>query len=164
MTTIVNFSNELHIRLFIAELLRDNIKDDDFMEQAEKMFSFIIKNASLPPQPKVSMSDQDFFSNLYQMMSKLHLGTNKTGEEVSEIERKYQDYKRKSVSDPKTNGRKGIIVGFSTDFNSLIALCDDNCPKGLKKGENDFVDWPESKTGNGFFYISVEEVKRQLDS
>lgn len=164
MTTITDFSNELHIRLYVADLLRNNIKDTDFTDQAERMVNFILKNSSLPPQPKATMSNQEFFSNFYSIMSGLSTMPNKTDKKVSELEIKYLKYRQKLVYDPKSPDRLGAVVGYSTDFNSIIALCIEGSPKGVCKGDNDFVDWPEDKTDNGFFYISIEEVEKQLGS
>lgn len=59
MTTITDFTNELHIRLYVAELLKENVKDKDFDEQAEKMLAFITKKANLPERPRVPDASLD---------------------------------------------------------------------------------------------------------
>lgn len=165
MIMIQDFSNQLHVRLYVADLLKDNIKDPDFTEQAERMTGFILNNSSLPLQPEPNMSQQEMFANAINMAVNKFGGIDNLGKkkEMPMVERKYLDYKHKLVNDPKSPDRIGVIVGYSTDFNSIIALCTNDSPKGVCKGDNDFVDWPEDKTGNGFFYISIEEVERQIN-
>ena len=54
-----------------------------------------------------------------------------------------------------------MIVGYSNDFNSLVAVCDEGSKKGVDKGSTDFVDVNERYVTNGFFYISVEDADKQ---
>ena len=79
--------------------------------------------------------------------------------ENSDLENLYLCHKLKKVSDPCN--RHGIIVGYSNEFNSLIAMCDKDSIKGFNKGENDFVDLPKDQSQNGFFYLSKDEVEKQ---
>lgn len=160
MTTITDFTNELHIRLYVADLLRDNIKDDNFVEQADKMFAFIVKNASLPPQPKVHETSADILSNWNKILAGI-TGLDKE-EKMSEIEKKFHLFKAKSVRDPKSD-KAGIIVGFSKEFNSLIVSCDPG-QKGMEPCETDSIAIDKGLIMDGVFYISIEEVERQLGS
>lgn len=160
MTTITDFSNELHVRLYVAELLKDNIKDADFTEQAERMLCFATKNTNLPAQPKIPESSKDMFSNWLGLLSGINGIPPK--QEISEIENNFHKYKSKNVSDLKS-GKTGIIVGYSKDFDSLIALC--NPPhKGISPGDDDFLMIDKNLITQGIFYISVKEVKKQIDN
>lgn len=158
MTTITDFSNELHIRLYVADLLSNKVKDKDFDEQAEKMMTFIMKHASLPPQPKVHETSADILSNWNKILAGI-TGLDKE-EKMSEIEKKFHIFKAKSVRDPKSD-KTGIIVGFSKEFNSLIVSCDPG-QKGMEPCGTDSIAIDKGLIMNGVFYISIEEVEKQF--
>ncbi len=157
MTTITDFTNELHIRLYVAELLKDYVKDESFNDMAERMFTFITAGSNLPVQPKGNMSMNDIMSNFVKVMAGTYNGNHL--KEKSDLEELYLKYRLRSVYD--SHDRTGLIVGYSEYFNSLIAVCDKESIKGFDKGENDFVDIPSGSGGNGFFYIPKEEVQKQ---
>ena len=159
MTTITDFTNELHIRLYVAELLKDYVKDESFNDMAERMFIFITAGSNLPVQPKGNMSMNDIMSNFVKVMAGTYNGNHL--KEKSDLEELYLKYRLRSVYD--SHDRTGLIVGYSEDFNSLIAVCDKESIKGFDKGENDFVDIPSGSGGNGFFYIPKEEVQKQCE-
>ena len=69
--------------------------------------------------------------------------------------------KMRYVFDPRNRDIHGVVVGYSNDFNSLVAVCDEGSKKGMDKGSTDFVDVNERYVTNGFFYISVEEADKQ---
>lgn len=72
---------------------------------------------------------------------------------------KTSDYKQEI--DPRNRDIHGVVVGYSNDFNSLVAVCDEGSKKGVDKGSTDFVDVNERYVTNGFFYISVEDADKQ---
>ena len=166
MTTITDFTNELHIRLYVAELLKDYVKDESFNDMAERMFTFITAGSNLPVQPKGNMSMNDIMSNFVKVMAGTYNGNHL--KEKSDLEELYLKYRLRSVYD--SHDRTGLIVGYSEDFNSLMELREltevgilrlaikKQQPQGL---ENDFVDIPSGSGGNGFFYIPKEEVQKQ---
>ncbi len=162
MTTITDFSNELHVRLYVAELLKNNVKDKDFEDQAERMVSFIVRKSKLPVQPRIPESSGDMFSNWYKILAGISGCPSNNQTYMTEIERSFYKYKSREVRDPKSD-KTGIIVGFSKDFDSLIASCDPG-HKGIEPCDNDSIMIDRNLIMQGVFYISVEEVKKQIES
>lgn len=162
MTTITDFTNELHIRLYVAELLKDYVKDESFNDMAERVFSFIVKGSNLQLQPVKDNTMQELMCNLITTLN----GGCKINDikEKSHLEKLYDKYKNKTAIDPVNNARKGIIVGYSNEFNSLIVSSSHPSPKGVDKGEYDFVDNTIGYIhNNGYFYITEEEIKKQYE-
>lgn len=79
----------------------------------------------------------------------------------SSLELAYDRCKMRYVFDPRNRDIHGVVVGYSNDFNSLVAVCDEGSKKGVDKGSTDFVDVNERYVTNGFFYISVEDADKQ---
>lgn len=157
MNTINDFTNKLHIKLYVADLLKDYAKDDSFNDMSERMISFIMKDMNLPNLPNKETSMQDIMGFWLKIISGTYQP--KQTKDSCELENLYMDHKLKKVCD--TCNRHGIIVGYSNEFNSLIAMCDKDSIKGFNIGENDFVDLPKDQRPNGFFYVSKDEIEKQ---
>lgn len=59
MVTLNDVNNELHVRLYILEVLKDYIRDDDFDELLDKALDFVMEGVSMPKAPAkdTTMSD-----------------------------------------------------------------------------------------------------------
>ena len=77
----------------------------------------------------------------------------------SPLELAYDRCRMRYVFDPRNRDIHGVVVGYSNDFNSLVAVCDEGSKRGIDKGSTDFVDVNERYVTNGFFYISVEDAE-----
>ena len=59
MITLNDVNNELHVRLYILEVLKDYIRDDDFDGLVDKALDFVMEGVSMPKAPTkdTTMSD-----------------------------------------------------------------------------------------------------------
>lgn len=145
MVTLNDVNNELHVRLYILEVLKDYIRDDDFDELLDKA-----------PAKDTTMSD--ISKSVLALVAGAGLDERLS---KSSLELAYDRYKMRYVFDPRNRDIHGVVVGYSNDFNSLVAVCDEGSKKGVDKGSTDFVDVNERYVTNGFFYISVEDADKQ---
>ena len=165
MTTIIDFTNQLHIRLHVAEVLKEYVDKEDFCEIAERMFQFIIKGSNLPLQPVKDNTMQELMGNWVQIINGSYFNNNlRKEEDKSNLEKLYDEYRNRPAHDPTNKMKQGIIVGYSNEFNSLIAQMSPSSPKGIKIGDSDFVNNTLGYAqDNGYFYITEEEIKKQYE-
>lgn len=59
MITLNDVNNELHVRLYVLEMFKDYVRDDDFDELLDKALDFVMEGASMPKVPvrDTTMSD-----------------------------------------------------------------------------------------------------------
>lgn len=59
MITLSDVNNELHVRLYVLEMFKDYVRDDDFDELLDKALDFVMEGASMPKAPAkdTTMSD-----------------------------------------------------------------------------------------------------------
>lgn len=59
MVTLNDVNNELHVRLYVLEMFKDYVRDDDFDELLDKALDFVMEGASMPKAPAkdTTMSD-----------------------------------------------------------------------------------------------------------
>lgn len=59
MITLNDVNNELHVRLYVLEMFKDYVRDDDFDELLDKALDFVMEGASMPKAPAkdTTMSD-----------------------------------------------------------------------------------------------------------
>lgn len=59
MITLNDVNNELHVRLYILEIFKDYVRDDDFDEILDKALDFVMEGVSMPkvPAKDTTMSD-----------------------------------------------------------------------------------------------------------
>lgn len=59
MITLSDVNNELHVRLYILEVFKDYVRDDDFDELLDKALDFVMEGVSMPKVPvkDTTMSD-----------------------------------------------------------------------------------------------------------
>lgn len=72
--------------------------------------------------------------------------------------------KEKIVKDIKYEGRIGTICGYSDNLCCLIAACIKENAMGTDIiSDDDHIDAEYQKNKFGYFYIAVEETKKQHD-
>lgn len=59
MITLNDVNNELHVRLYVLEIFKDYVRDDDFDELLDKALDFVMEGVSMPKVPvkDTTMSD-----------------------------------------------------------------------------------------------------------
>lgn len=59
MITLNDVNNELHVRLYILEVFKDYVRDDDFDEILDRALDFVMEGVSMPkvPAKDTTMSD-----------------------------------------------------------------------------------------------------------
>ena len=158
MITLNDVNNELHVRLYILEVLKDYIRDDDFDGLVDKALDFVVEGVSMPKAPTKDTTMSDISKSVLALVAGAGLDERLS---KSSLELAYDRCKMRYVFDPRNRDIHGVIVGYSNDFNSLVAVCDEGSKKGVDKGSTDFVDVNERYVTNGFFYISVEDADKQ---
>lgn len=158
MITLNDVNNELHVRLYILEVLKDYIRDDDFDGLVDKALDFVMEGVSMPKAPTKDTTMSDISKSVLALVAGAGLDERLS---KSSLELAYDRCKMRYVFDPRNRDIHGVIVGYSNDFNSLVAVCDEGSKKGVDKGSTDFVDVNERYVTNGFFYISVEDADKQ---
>lgn len=158
MITLNDVNNELHVWLYILEVLKDYIRDDDFDGLVDKALDFVMEGVSMPKAPTKDTTMSDISKSVLALVAGAGLDERLS---KSSLELAYDRCKMRYVFDPRNRDIHGVIVGYSNDFNSLVAVCDEGSKKGVDKGSTDFVDVNERYVTNGFFYISVEDADKQ---
>ena len=158
MVALNDVNNELHVRLYILEVFKDYVRDDDFDELLDKALDFVMEGVSMPKAPAKDTTMSDISKSVLALVAGAGLDERLS---KSSLELAYDRYKMRYVFDPRNRDIHGVVVGYSNDFNSLVAVCDEGSKKGVDKGSTDFVDVNERYVTNGFFYISVEDADKQ---
>ena len=59
MITLSDVNDELHVRLYILEVFKDYVRDDDFDELLDRALDFVMEGVSMPKVPvkDTTMSD-----------------------------------------------------------------------------------------------------------
>lgn len=59
MIALNDVNNELHVRLYILEMFKDYVRDDDFDEIIDKALDFVMEGVCMPkvPAKDTTMSD-----------------------------------------------------------------------------------------------------------
>ena len=159
---VSDFSNELNIRIYVSEILKDCIKDDKFEEYANRMLQFIIKDIDIAKKPNEPFD----YSKAANMIMTSIVGQNTNAFENSKVKNAYLRFKNKRVAKLSDPGYFGNIVGYNESSNALLCLCDNGSIKGFKSlDKNDII--PEILTLNSpgdnyYFYISIDDVENQI--
>lgn len=159
---VSDFSNELNIRIYVSEILKDYIKDDKFKEYANRMLQFIIKDINIAKKPNEPFD----YSKAANMIMTSIVSKNTNVFENSKVKDAYLKFKNKRVAKLSDPGCFGNIVGYNEPVNGLICLCDNDSIKGFKSlNESDII--PEiltlnSSGDNYYFYISIDDVENQI--
>lgn len=142
----------------VLELLKDYARDDDFDDLLDKALDFVMEGISMPKTPEKDTAMGDISRSIMALMASIGLDGKMN---KSPLELAYDRCRMSYVFDPRDRDMHGVVVGYSNESNSLVAVCDEGSKRGVNKRPTDFVDVDERFVTNGFFYISAEEVGKQ---
>lgn len=146
-------TSELHIRLHIAEMLKDKIEQDNYNELCEKALKFVMNGIDLPKVKKNPVEEAA------EMLSKL---ATSGLDEIEKTKLPKKDTKENELESIAKNwngygftheGHLCYICGYSTEFNCLIAGTYDDCEYADVLGNTDVFD----KKYNHYFYIPLDD-------
>lgn len=154
-------NSELHIRLHIAELLKEKVEQDNFDELCNKMLRFVMNGIELPKVKKNPMEEATemlsktfVFSNpLQEALKELGKGDLPKSKE-DELKELYEKHKHKLIS---VKNHECSICGYSTEFDCLIAGTDEICDDSVKCGNTDIIRMYYYH----YFYVSKDAVETQ---
>lgn len=69
MVTLNDVNNELHVRLYILEVLKDYIRDDDFDGLVDKALDFVMEGVSMPKAPTKDTTMSDISKSVLALVS-----------------------------------------------------------------------------------------------
>lgn len=153
-------NSELHIRLHIAELLKEKVEQDNFDELCNKMLRFVMNGIELPKVKKNPMEEAT------EMLSKTFVFPNSLQEALKELEKgvlpKSKTDELKELCEKHIHeiiivkNHKCFICGYSKEFDCIIAGTNDDCDDDVKIGENDVIIQPYKH----YFYVGKDIVGR----
>ena len=110
MITLNDVNNELHVRLYILEVLKDYIRDDDFDELLDKALDFVMEGVSMP---KVPVKDTTM-SDISRSIIALTTGIGFDGKiNKSPLELAYDRCRMRYVFDPRNRDIHGVVQNAS---------------------------------------------------
>ena len=152
-------NSELHIRLHIAEMLKDKVEQSDFEELCNKVLRFVMDGIELPKVKKTPAEEAaDMFTKTFLFSNPLQDALKELGkgdlpkpneDELKDIATKY---KGKGVVYKVYCFR---ICGYSPEFNCLIAGTNDECDDSIKIGDTDVIIQP----CDHYFYVGRDVIK-----
>lgn len=74
MITLSDVNNELHVRLYILEVLKDYIRDDDFDGLVDKALDFVMEGVSMPKAPAKDTTMSDISKSVLALATGIGLG------------------------------------------------------------------------------------------
>lgn len=74
MVTLNDVNNELHVRLYVLEVLKDYARDDDFDELLDKALDFVMEGASMPKVPVKDTTMSDISRSVIALATGIGLG------------------------------------------------------------------------------------------
>lgn len=77
MITLNDVNNELHVRLYILEVLKDYIRDDDFDGLVDKALDFVMEGVSMPKAPTKDTTMSDISKSVLALVAVCDEGSKK---------------------------------------------------------------------------------------
>ena len=136
-------TSELHIRLHIAEMLKDKVEQPNYSELCEKALKFVLDGIELPKIKKTPAEEAaDMFTKTLLLSNPLQdaLKELKKGDLPKTKEDELKELANKNLC--KTVYWKSIpciVCGYSTEFNCLIVGTFDESKCGVKLSDSDVV-------------------------
>lgn len=136
-------TSELHIRLHIAEMLKDKVEQPNYSELCEKALKFVIDGIELPKVKKTPAEEAA------DMFTKTFLFANPIQDALNEL--KKGDLPKTKEDDLKELANKHLkklvtykdipccICGYSVDFDCLIAGTNDTNIEGVTLSNTDII-------------------------
>lgn len=154
-------TSELHIRLHIAEMLKDKVEQPNYSELCEKALKFVMDGIELPKINKTPAEEAA------DMFTKTFLFANPIQDALKEL--KKDDLPKTKEDELKELANKNLkrlvtykdipcyICGYSVEFDCLIAGTFENRGKGILLGDNDSILYQAFY--DRYFYVPKDIVK-----
>ena len=152
-------TSELHIRLHIAEMLKDKVEQPNYSELCEKALKFVMDGIELPKIKKTPAEEAaDMFTKTFLFGNPLQdaLTELKKGDLPKTKEDELKELAYKNLKRLVTY--KDIpcyICGYSVDFDCLIAGTHDTNIKGVTLSNTDMI----LAVFAHYFYVPKDIVK-----
>lgn len=152
-------TSELHIRLHIAEMLKDKVEQSDFEELCNKVLRFVMDGIELPKVKKTPAEEAaDMFTKTFLFANPLQDALKELGK--GDLPKPNEDELKDIATKYKGKGvvYKGYccrICGYSPEFNCLIAGTNDECDDSIKIGDTDVIIQP----CDHYFYVGRDVIK-----
>lgn len=136
-------TSELHIRLHIAEMLKDKVEQPNYSELCEKALEFVMDGIELPKIKKTPAEEAaDMFTKTLLFANPIQdvLKELKKGDLPKTKEEELKELANRNLKRLVTY--KDIpcyICGYSVEFDCLIAGTFLSTEKGTILGDNDFI-------------------------
>lgn len=136
-------TSELHIRLHIAEMLKDKVEQPNYSELCEKALNFVMNGIELPKIKKTPAEEAaDMFTKTFLFANPIQdaLKELKKGDLPKTKEDELRELANKNLKRLVTY--KDIpcyICGYSVEFDCLIAGTFLSTEKGIILGDNDCI-------------------------
>lgn len=136
-------NSELHIRLHIAEMLKDKVEQDNYNELCEKALKFVMNGIELPKINKTPAEEAaDMFTKTFLFANPIQdaLKELKKGDLPKTKEEELKELANKHLKRLVTY--KDIpcyICGYSVDFDCLIAGTHDTNIEGVTLSNTDMI-------------------------
>ena len=153
-------TSELHIRLHIAEMLKDKVEQPNYNELCEKALKFVTDGIELPKIKKTPAEEAaDMFTKTFLFANPIQdaLKELKNGDLPKTKEEELKELANKNLKRLVTY--KDIpcyICGYSVEFDCLIAETFDDSAEGMLLGDKDCIlchDYPF------YLYVPKDIVK-----
>lgn len=136
-------TSELHIRLHIAEMLKDKVEQPNYSELCEKTLKFVMDGIELPKIKKTPAEEAaDMFTKTFLFANPMQdaLKELKKGDLPKTKEEELKELANKNLC--KTVYWKRIhciVCGYSTDFDCLIVGTNDTSVVGDSLSDTDTI-------------------------
>ena len=155
-------TSELHIRLHIAEILKDKVEQPNYNELCEKALKFIMDGIELPKIKKTPAEEAaDMFTKTFLFANPMQdvLNELKKGDLPKTKEEELKELANRNLN--KLVTYKDIpcyICGYSVEFDCLIAGTFENYAKGILLEPTDCI---LSKTSfNQYLYVPKDIINK----
>lgn len=154
-------TSELHIRLHIAEMLKDKVEQPNYNDLCEKALKFVMDGIELPKIKKTPAEEAA------DMFTKTFLFANPIQDALKEL--KNSDLPKTKEEELKELANKHLcrlvtykdipccICGYSVEFDCLIAGTFNDTEKGVTLGDTDCL--LHNPNFRNYFYVPKDIVK-----
>lgn len=152
-------TSELHIRLHIAEMLKDKVEQPNYSELCEKALKFVMDGIELPKIKKTPAEEAaDMFTKTFLFANPLQdaLKELKKGDLPKTKEDELKELANKNLKRLVTyKDTPCYICGYSVEFDCLIAGTHDTNIKGVTLSNTDMI----LAVFAHYFYVPKDIVK-----
>lgn len=154
-------TSELHIRLHIAEMLKDKVEQPNYSELCEKALKFVMDGIELPKIKKTPAEEAaDMFTKTFLFANPLQdaLKELKNGDLPKTKEEELRELANKNLKRLVTyKDTPCYICGYSVEFDCLIAGTFDNIENSISLDDKDCVLYKSFYTQ--YVYVPKDIVK-----